>query len=148
MMHWGSPWIKGASKGEWRHSPGAQISAPGDLCRASSDSGQTFLPMKESLRTCWNQEHCSTWQAGRALQLCQLCQLCQGELVSRGRNPCPLSALCPPQLMHTLPADQVLALSQMSPAEFGHFSSWVYLHDPRPTETDVVHQGGKRNVQK
>lgn len=96
VMHWGNPWTKGTSRREWRDSPGAHSWAPGDPCRAWSDSGQTLLPIKESLRKCWNQEHWGSWQARRALWPCQLCQ---AGMVSRGRNPCPLSALHPPHPM-------------------------------------------------
>lgn len=53
----------------------------------------------------------------------------------------------PSQCRQEEPAGQFLALSLVSPAEFGFVSSWVYLHDTRPTGTDVVHQERKRNLE-
>lgn len=123
-----------------------------------SNSGQTPLPMKESLRKCWNQERCGTQQAKRALQLCQggMVSSRQKSLSSLSSAPTTTDAAAqrdlrgktlPSQCWQEEPAGQFLALSLVSPAEFGFVSSWVYVHDTKPTGTDVVHQERKRNLE-
>lgn len=83
--------------------------------------------------------------------------------MSRGRNPCPLSALCPPQLVelhrqssegtpcHPSASRKSQQINSWLSAWYhqqnlGFFSSCIHLQETRPPGTDVVHQQGEKEL--
>lgn len=158
VMHWGSPWTQGTSRGEWRHPPGATAEQQESRAGPAVTAGKT-LPQWRNPQGMLEPAALQHWAGKRGTAALPVLPGRDGLQRHKSLSP-DLSAVpttdaaaqselrgstLPSQGQQEQPAGQFLPLSLRSPAEFvGVFfvHGSIYM-TPDPLEQMWYTKGGK-----